>query len=152
MPEERNQIVIKIADVIIRLLSKLTYSNILQLTKFAIVGVLNAVVLFVVYNILLKLGLNYQLSYAIGFVLSVLNAYFWNNRFVFKESGSTFIRKLLKVYMSYILTYVISAVLLYVWVDIIHIMKEIAPIINIIITTPINFLLNKLWAFKKELG
>lgn len=151
MPEkDNNQVVVRAANYVSNFLSKLTYKNILQLTKFVIVGASNAVVLFVVYNILLKLGLNYQVSYAIGFILSVLNAYFWNNRFVFKESSSTFFRKLLKVYASYIFTYVLSAVLLYIWIDYLHIMKEIAPIINIIITTPINFLLNKKWAFKKK--
>lgn len=151
MPEkDNNQVVVRAANYASNFLSKLTYKNILQLTKFVIVGASNAVVLFVVYNILLKLGLNYQVSYAIGFTLSVLNAYFWNNRFVFKESSSTFFRKLLKVYASYIFTYVLSAVLLYIWIDYLHIMKEIAPIINIIITTPINFLLNKKWAFKKK--
>lgn len=132
------------------LLSKLNKRNIIQLVKFVLVGFSNAIVLLIVYNIGLKLGLNYQIAYVIGFVISVLNAYFWNNRFVFKNSTATFFRKLIKVYASYIATYLLSALLLYVWTKIFGVPEEIAPLINIVITTPINFVLNKLWAFKNR--
>lgn len=127
---------------------KINKRNLWQLAKFAIVGFSNAIVLLVVYNAFLKLGINYQISYVIGFIVSVLNAYFWNNRYVFKNSTSTFFRKLIKVYASYIITYILSAFLLYIWTKIVGVPEEIAPVINIIITTPINFLLNKLWAFR----
>lgn len=132
------------------MIEKFNKRNVLQLIKFAVVGFSNAIVLFVVYNLLLLAGLNYQIAYAIGFVVSVLNAFFWNNRYVFKSGRAHIINKLFKVYASYIITYFLSAALLYLWVDVLHVMVEIAPIINIIITTPINFLLNKLWAFKNK--
>jgi len=38
--------------------------------------------------------------------------------------------------------------LLYLWVDIVGISNIIAPLINIIMIIPLNFLLNKLWVFK----
>lgn len=133
-----------------KLLSKIYKSNIIQLVKFALVGFSNAIVLLIVYNICLKLGLNYQLAYVIGFVISVLNAYFWNNRYVFKNSTVTFLKKIIKVYASYIATYLLSAFLLYVWTKLAGVPEEIAPLINIVITTPINFVLNKLWAFRNR--
>ena len=120
-----------------------------QFVKFGIVGVSNAVVLLAVYYALLYLHLHYIFAYTIGFILSVLNAYFWNNQYVFKQARSTFWYKLFKCYVSYITTFVISTILLYLWVDILGISDKIAPIINICITTPINFIMNKLWAFKK---
>lgn len=132
------------------MIEKMNRRNVLQLVKFAVVGLSNAIVLFIVYNLLLLIGLNYQIAYAIGFVISVLNAFFWNNRYVFKSGSEHFFNKLFKVYASYIITYFLSAALLYLWVDVLHVMVEIAPIINIIITTPINFLLNKMWAFKNK--
>jgi putative flippase GtrA len=120
-----------------------------QFVKFALVGLSNAIVLLAVYYALIFLNIHYIPAYVAGFVLSVLNAYFWNNRFVFKNSHSSFWKKLSKVYVSYITTFLLSTVLLYLWVDIIHLSDKIAPIINICITTPVNFLMNKLWAFKK---
>lgn len=132
------------------LIKKVNKYNLIQLIKFALVGFSNAVVLFLVYNGLLLLGVNYQIAYAIGFILSVLNAYFWNNRYVFHDKTSSFVQKIIKVYASYIFTYILSAILLYVWIQMVGVPKEIAPIINIVITTPVNFLLNKLWAFRNK--
>lgn len=121
----------------------------LQFIKFGLVGISNAVVLLVVYYILLYVNIHYIIAYVIGFILSVLNAYFWNNQYVFKQARSTFGYKLLKCYVSYITTFVISTLLLYLWVDVLSVSDKVAPIINICITTPINFIMNKLWAFKK---
>ena len=73
-----------------------------QFVKFALVGLSNAIVLLVVYYALIFLNIHYIPAYVAGFVLSVLNAYFWNNRFVFKNSQSSFWKKLSKVYVSYI--------------------------------------------------
>lgn len=122
---------------------------ILQFIKFGLVGISNAIVLLVVYYILLYVNIHYIVAYVIGFILSVLNAYFWNNQYVFKQARSTFWYKLLKCYISYITTFVISTILLYLWVDVLSVSDKVAPIINICITTPINFIMNKLWAFKK---
>ena len=120
-----------------------------QFIKFGLVGVSNAIVLLTVYYALLYVHVHYIIAYTIGFILSVLNAYFWNNQYVFKQARSTFWYKLFKCYVSYVTTFVISTILLYLWVDILGISDKIAPIINICITTPINFVMNKLWAFKK---
>ena len=122
-----------------------------QFIKFGLVGLSNALVLYGVYYLLLKAGVHYILSYVIAFVISVLNAYLWNNRYVFKNSQESFLKKILKVYASYTFTFLLSTLLLYVWVDLLHVSDKIAPIINIVITTPVNFLMNKLWAFRKRL-
>lgn len=123
-----------------------------QFIKFGLVGFSNAVVLYAVYYVLLKLGLHHILSYIIAFVASVMNAYLWNDRFVFQKSKEVAaLRKIIKIYASYTTTFLLSLVLLYIWVDYMHVSDKIAPIINIIITTPINFVLNKIWTFKDQL-
>lgn len=126
------------------------YQIVWQLMKFSLVGVSNAIVLLLTYNLALLFVRHYQIAYVIGFIISVMNAFFWNNKYVFKSGKKKIIGKIVKVYASYIITYIISALLLFVWIDLIQVNEKIAPIINIVITTPINFLLNKLWAFKKQ--
>ena len=121
-----------------------------QFIKFGLVGLSNAIVLYGVYYVLLKLGLHHIPSYIIAFVASVLNAYLWNDRYVFQKSEEIIIRKILKIYASYTTTFLLSLILLYVWVDCLQISDKIAPIINIVLTTPINFVLNKLWTFKDK--
>ena len=126
----------------------------LQFVKFGIVGVSNTLINLGIYYILIFLKVNYIAANTVGFIISVLNAYYWNNKYVFKSKGKIrwkdHLKPLLKVYASYGITFVLSTVLLYVFVHYMHISKITAPIINLFITTPINFLLNKFWAFGKK--
>jgi len=131
---------------------------IIQFIKFGVVGVSNTFVHLAIYYLLLFLNVNYIIANSLGFIISVLNAYFWNNKFVFnkkkenneKDTVKQTLKKLAKVYASYTFTFILSNILIYVWVDLLHISDKIAPIINSIITIPINFLMNKLWAFGKQ--
>lgn len=140
-------------------MNKLNYSNksiikiITQFIKFGMVGVLNTVISLATYYILIHFNVNYIIANTIGFILGTLNAYYWNNRYVFKkeedEKRST-VKSGIKVFISYGFTFLLGTVLLILWVDILNIPEKIAPIINLIITIPLNFVLNKLWAFKNE--
>lgn len=131
-----------------------------QFVKFGIVGVSNTAVSYVI-NVLVLLALaDYGLSWdyvaanIVAFVLSVLWSFYWNNRFVFTvgEGQQRNIGKaLLKTYISYSFTGIIlNNILSYVWIDVFSISKLIAPLINLIVSVPLNFIINKLWAFKTE--
>ena len=117
--------------------------------RFLIVGVSNLLAFFIFYYILEFVWDNYQLSNIVAFIISSLNGYFWNKNWVFNnKKGSTFV--IIKFYIVYMITWLLSALLLYFWIEILKISKNIAPIINLFITTPINYLLNKLWVFKNR--
>ena len=122
-------------------------SFVIQFIKFGIVGVSNTLISLAVYYFLIYLGINYLLACSIGFVVSVANAYYWNSRYVFKKSDKNKIRTLLKTYSSYGITFFLSLGLMFLMVDILGISEYIAPLVNLCITIPINFLLNKFWAF-----
>ena len=120
-----------------------------QFVKFGLVGVSNTVLALAIYYVLLFLGMHYLWANVFAFAISVLNAYFWNSRFVFtRNPTSGRARQLAKVYVSYGLTFVLSMVLLYVMVDILGVSELLAPVFNLCITVPLNFLLNRFWAFK----
>jgi putative flippase GtrA len=82
----------------------------------------------------------------------VLNSFFWNNRYVFKKEAEdvrNIFKSLSKVFISYGLTgLVLQNVLLFVFVDILGISKYLSPLFGLIITIPLNFILNKFWAFR----
>ena len=126
---------------------------IIQFIKFGMVGALNTIISLVTYYILIHFNVNYIIANTIGFILGTLNAYYWNNRYVFKkeedEKRST-VKSGIKVFISYGFTFLLGTFLLILWVDILNIPENIAPVINLIITIPLNFVLNKLWAFKNE--
>ena len=133
-----------------------------EFIKFGLVGVSNTIVSYCLYalslQIFLKLNLfpstDYIIANIISFLLSVLWSFYWNNKYVFKlnegEQRSIW-KALLKTYFSYGFTGIIlNNILLVLWVRVIGINKMLAPIINLIINIPINFFMNKLWAFGKK--
>lgn len=118
-----------------------------QFFKFGIVGISNNLIYLGIYYLLLFAGVHYLLAYACGFVVSVLNAYVWNSRFVFKKRQDVG-KSLAKVFISYGIVSLLSLGLLYVMVDLIKVSDKIAPLLILFVTIPLNFLLNKFWAFR----
>lgn len=129
----------------------------IRFVKFGIVGISNTAISYIFYVIILLLlqwlGLlpyeDYLIAQIVGYVLSIFWAFFWNYRYVFEQSDNKWYVELWKSFIAYSFTgLILSTVLLYLWVDVFHISKLIAPIINLIITVPLNFIINKCWAFK----
>lgn len=131
-------------------LSENTWETLLQFVKFGIVGVTNNAISYVVYLILIRFGVHYTPANIIGFTVSVFNSYFWNNKYVFKdEGGRVWWKTFIRTYISYAGTgIVLSNILLFIWIDIWGISAVIAPLKNLIITVPLNFIVNKFWAYK----
>lgn len=130
-----------------------------QLIGFGLVGVLNTTIGLVIYYLFILINTDwYILGNLVGFVVSTFNAYIWNSKFVFndKKKVDNLPKKrlrdskseILKTYLSYATTLCLSTFLLYIWVDIFNISAIIAPIINLFITIPLNFLMNKYWVYK----
>ena len=55
----------------------------------------------------------------------------------------------MKTYMAYGFTGIIlNNILSFIWIDKVGISKFIALLINLIVSVPLNFVINKLWTFK----
>ena len=118
-----------------------------QFVKFGIIGVSNVLIALGIYYTLIYFGVYYIIANVFAFVVSVCNAYFWNSRFVFaKKDGGA--KPVVKVFTVYGATSLLGTGLLFCMVDLLHISQWIAPLFNLCITVPLNFLLNKFWAFK----
>lgn len=127
-------------------------NTVVQFFKFGVVGISNTAISLLVYYIFLWVseGL-YLVGNIVGWIVSVANAFFWNNKFVFSSEGSGWkstLTRIGKTYLSYGATFLISTVLLYIEVDVLHWSAVLCPIINLLITIPANFLLNKFWTFR----
>ncbi|MDO5555867.1 MAG: GtrA family protein [Clostridia bacterium] len=142
-----------------KLFSKLTNKQnlkklIIQFIKFGLVGGINTVLSYAITNIgYYILNLHAQVSNLIAFVITVLISFLLNNKFVFKKEDSNkkrgLFKSLLKVYVSYSITGLfLMAGLLFVEESLLGIPHYIATLMNLIITIPLNFILNKFWAFK----
>lgn len=128
-----------------------------QFLKFGIVGGINTVLSLLISNgCYYILHLHEQISNFFAFVITVFISFILNSRFVFKEEGDStgekqpWYKALLKVYASYALTeLVIMGFLLFVEERLFGVPHYIATIVNMCVTVPLNFLLNKFWAYRK---
>lgn len=122
-----------------------------QFLKFGIVGFSNTAISLGVYYILVYFGIQPLIANAFGFVVSVINAYYWNSKYVFKEKTETSnVKAITKVVASYGISFFVSSILIELFVDVLHISKYIAPLLRLLVTVPLNFYLNKKWAFKEK--
>lgn len=126
----------------------------LQFVQFGLVGISNTVLHYLIYLVCTFIGLQYMLANFIAFTISVANSFYWNNKYVFKNEARvkrSLFFTFVKTYISYGMTGILlNSALLYVEIDIWGINKLVAPIINLLITIPLNFAVNKFWAFKGE--
>jgi len=125
-----------------------------QFIKFGIVGLSNTLISLAVYELCIHLGVHYLLADPIGLVVSVVNAYYWNNRCVFgdgqKKPFGHHVRMYFKSLAAYGGAFVMNLLLLMLWVEAAGIPQWLAPILNLAVTIPLNFLVNKYWTFKKK--
>jgi putative flippase GtrA len=120
-----------------------------QFVKFGMVGVSNTLVTLAVYYLFIIINPSwYLIGNAVGWILAIANSYFWNNKFVFKDSKHSTKRKLFRIYAANIGCFLLATILLYIEVQTLNISEFLAPILTLFITTPINFILNRLWVFK----
>ncbi len=127
--------------------------GLLQFAKFGMVGASNTLITMATYTVLVAVGVNYQIGNAVGYLAGVTNSFYWNNKYVFKvEEGEkrSWFTAYIKCLISYLGGYFVSVVVLFLWVDVLNLNEYIAPFINLIITIPLNFILNKKWAFKDK--
>ena len=123
-----------------------------QFIKFLLVGCSNTVVVLIVYYVVVWIGGTqyYLLGQTLGYGVGILNSYFWNSRYVFSRNERSTPKTFVKMCICYGATYIIQISILYILVDILTFSEFLSPIIAIIITTPINFILNRVFAFKEK--
>jgi putative flippase GtrA len=118
--------------------------------KFSIVGLINTAVYFGVYYLLLALGVHHLAANIIAYLAGSVNGYLLSKVWVFKDSEATVKQSVLKFYVVYGSSLLLSTGLIALFVDGLGISEKIAPIITICFTTPYNYFLQKIWAFREK--
>ena len=126
--------------------------TIIQFIKFGMVGAVNTVLSYTITNAgYYLLHMHEQVCNIIAFIITVFISFLLNGKFVFNEieEKPNFWKSLVKVYASYSITGLfLTALLLFVEEQTLGIPHYIATLMNLVITIPLNFVLNKFWAYK----
>ncbi|MCM3758320.1 GtrA family protein [Sporosarcina aquimarina] len=109
-----------------------------EFITFAIVGVINTGTYYAFYLFGLKaLGLVYMVAHFSAVILSMIISFFLNSYVTYKVKPT--LKKFLVYPVTQLVNIVVTAVLLYILVDILHVNSSIAPLGALIITVPVTF-------------
>jgi putative flippase GtrA len=121
--------------------------NWIQLAKFGVVGASGYAINLGVYVLLLGIGAHW--AAAVSFVISAANNYWWNRHWTFVTSKGHFAYQGVRFFGVSFAAFWVNQLWLLVFLDWIGWGKIVSQAIAIVLVTPLNFLGNKLWSFRR---
>lgn len=126
----------------------LRHDELIKLVKFGITGVANTLVDYVVFLLLVALGLDVYFSQCCSFVAGMLNSYLINRRWTFQTKQRFFSLQIVKFVLSNLSVLAVSMILLKLFMDVVGWSIPLAKLAAVCITMGINFLVSRLWVFR----
>ena len=111
-----------------------------ELVTFVIIGGINTLVTGAVF-IAISEVIEYELAYALTYVLGIALSYWMNSRWVFRVPMTW--KKLVQFPLVYLAQWACGAVLLYVFVEGAGIHKNYAAFLIPVVTVPITFVISR---------
>ena len=121
--------------------------NWVQLVKFGIIGASGYAINLVVFTALLSWGAH--VAAAISFVVAAASNYWWNRHWTFVHQKSHIGAQGARFFIVSLAAFAVNQLWLVLFIDLLHWRKVVSQAIAIILVTPLNFLGNKLWSFRK---
>ena len=121
--------------------------ELIKFIKFNAVGILNTAIDFVIFTVLVKLGLDAYVSQVISYSAGVLNSYIWNSRWTFKEKGVTARRVVLFIVVN-LVSLGISTGVIALCTQQFGLSEILSKVISLPFSIGVNFLGNRLFVFK----
>ena len=123
-----------------------------EIIRYLIVGVLTTLVSIVSYFVCARIFLiSYMISTVLSWILSVLFAFFTNKYFVFQsKSGdkNRIFRECIDFFGCRIVTLIIEIIIMWLFVDMIHVDDMISKIVVQFIVVVLNYVFSKLFVFQ----
>jgi putative flippase GtrA len=122
-----------------------------QLFKFCAVGAVGYVVNLAVYTLLLRAaGFHYAPAAVGSFVVAVTNNYVWNRVWTFRRDRGGVVAQGARFLAVSSLALIANLVVLALLVRVVGLGELPAQAIAIVLVTPVNFVGNKLWSFRRR--
>jgi putative flippase GtrA len=122
-------------------------TNWVQLAKFGVVGASGYVVNLVVFAALLSWGAH--VAAAISFVVAAASNYWWNRHWTFVHQKAHIGAQGARFFLVSLAAFAVNQLWLVLFIDLLHWRKVASQAVAIILVTPLNFLGNKLWSFRR---
>lgn len=119
-----------------------------EVLKYGFVGVLNTIVGYGTYFILIKLNIYYILASIISQIIGMTHSYIWNKYFTFRSKKRS-LKEIIRFTCVALSTYFINLFLLMFFVEIYHMDKAFSGFLSILVVTCLSFLGHKFISFGK---
>jgi putative flippase GtrA len=123
--------------------------NWVQLAKFCTVGAAGYLVNLAVYDGLLHAGFHYLAAATCSFLVAVTSNYTWNRLWTFREHRGHVGVQGLRFLLVSLAALGANLLVLDVLVNSAGVDKLVAQAIAVVVVTPLNFVGNKLWSFRR---
>lgn len=117
----------------------------IRLVRFLVIGAVNTAFSYLIYALLVLIGLHYSLATLISTILGIIFNFFTTGRIVFCNMDN---RRIIRFILVYALAYLVNVLFLKGLVDVLRMDKLIA---GGLVTLPVAFLsyyLNSIWTFR----
>ena len=121
-----------------------------QLGKFAVVGAVGYLINLAIDHTLLDRGWHYLAAAAISFLVAATSNYTWNRLWTFRDQRGHIGAQGIRFFVVSLAALGGSLLLNYVLVHTTGMAKFWANAIAIVLVTPLNFIGNKLWSFRRH--
>jgi len=121
--------------------------NWIQLAKFGIVGTSGYVINLAVYAALLGIGAHK--AAIVSFVVSAASNYWWNRHWTFAHQKGHFAYQGARFFIVALGALGVNQLWLLVFLDWLGWGKIVSQAVAIVLVTPLNFIGNKLWSFRR---
>jgi putative flippase GtrA len=129
--------------------SLLSVRNWQQLGKFCLVGAVGYLINLVVYDALLHEGVHYLVAATCSFLVAVASNYTWNRLWTFREHRGHVGIQGMRFFLVSLVALGANLVVLHLLIVYGGLGKLLAQAVAIVVVTPLNFVGNKLWSFRR---
>lgn len=127
------------------------YKKYKEIINYLIFGVLTTLISIVTYAIFTKVfHIDYLISNVLSWIIAVLFAYITNKIYVFESKSKKNIKEITSFFFFRVVSLIIEMIILYIFVDILHIDDLVTKIIAQIIVIVSNYAFSKVFVFKKD--
>lgn len=119
----------------------------IQSLRFIAIGLASNIVLYLIYLLLTKIGVDYKIAMTLLYCIGVAQTFFLQKRFTFSHQGLLHY-SFVKYLSAYGLGYLINFSALLFFVDYLALPHELVQGLMILIIAMLMFLLLKLWVFR----
>jgi putative flippase GtrA len=120
-----------------------------QLAKFCLVGAVGYLINLAVYDALLHAGMHYLVAATCSFLVAVTSNYTWNRIWTFREHRGHIGIQGARFFVVSLVALGANLLVLHLLVTYTGLGNLPAQAVAIVLVTPLNFVGNKLWSFRR---